>query len=143
MTDKKSAERVTISLEPELLEQFDLFLDEKGYGNRSEGMRDAVRQLLAQDRVDASEETACVGCVTYVYDHRERQLSNRLMEAQHHHHNIPAATLHLHIDANNCLEATVLNGTVKEVRHVANHITSQTGVKNGHLHIIPVEPEDG
>lgn len=143
MTDKKAAERVTISLEPELLEQFDRFLEEKGYSNRSEGMRDAVRQWLAQDQVEASDDTECVGCVAYVYDHRERQLSNRLMEAQHHHHDIPAATLHLHIDANNCLEATVLSGTVKDVRHVANHITSQTGVKNGHLHIIPVEPDDG
>ena len=142
MKDKKSAERVTISLEAGLLEQFDRFLEEKGYGNRSEGIRDAVRQLLAQNRVEASESAPCVGCVTYVYDHHERQLSTRLIEAQHHHHEIPAATLHLHIDKDNCLEATVLRGTVAEVRHVANHITSQTGVKNGQLHIIPVDAGD-
>ena len=142
MKDKKSAERITISLEASLLDQFDRFLEEKGYGNRSEGIRDAVRQLLAQNRVEASESAPCVGCVTYVYNHHERQLSSRLMEAQHHHHEIPAATLHLHIDKDNCLEATVLRGSVAEVRHVANHITSQTGVKNGQLHIIPVDADD-
>ncbi|HEY9080955.1 hypothetical protein [Magnetovibrio sp.] len=68
-------------------------------------------------------------------------LSSRLMEAQHHHHDIPAATLHLHIDERNCLEATVLRDTMKDVRHLSNHLTSQTGVKNGRLHIIPIDSD--
>lgn len=139
MKEKKMMERVTITLDADLLSQFDAYMDKQGYGNRSEGIRDAIRQLLADDRIAADENAPCVGCVTYVYDHQERLLSSRLMEAQHHHHDVPAATLHLHIDEKNCLEATVLRGTVKDVRHLSNHLTSQTGVKHGRLHLIPVD----
>jgi len=141
MKEKKSMERITITLEADLLKQFDAYMDAKGYRNRSEGIRDAIRQLLADERIAEDEDAQCVGCVSYVYDHQERLLSSRLMEAQHHHHDIPAATLHLHIDERNCLEATVLKGTVKDVRHLSNHLTSQTGVKHGRLHIIPVESD--
>lgn len=141
MKEKKSMERVTITLEADLLAQFDAYMDAKGYSNRSEGIRDAIRQLLADERIAVDDEAQCVGCVSYVYDHQARLLSSRLMEAQHHHHDIPAATLHLHIDERNCLEATVLKGTVKDVRHLSNHLTSQTGVKHGRLHIIPVESD--
>lgn len=133
-------ERITISIDDDLLEDFDRYVSRKGYQNRSEGMRDAVRQLLAVERIESRDSAKCVGCVVYVYRHDERALSSRLVKAQHRHHEIPAATLHLHLDSANCLEATVLRGTVAEVRSLADQITSQTGVKHGRLHIIP---EDG
>jgi len=132
-------ERITISIDEGLLQDFDRYIETKGYSNRSEGMRDAVRQLLAAEQVEKKQDAKCVGCVVYLYDHSERALSSRLVEAQHHHHEIPAATLHLHLDAVNCLEATVLRGTVAQVRNMADQITSQTGVKHGRLHIIPVD----
>ncbi|WP_417798090.1 nickel-responsive transcriptional regulator NikR [Terasakiella pusilla] len=132
-------ERVTITLEDELLEKFDKFIEAKGYKNRSEGIRDALRSLLAEEEVSSNDEAKCVGCVVYMYNHKERTLSSRLVEEHHHHHDIPAATLHLHVDAENCLETTVLNGTVKQVRSMANRITSQTGVKHGWLHIVPLD----
>ena len=131
-------QRVTITIDDDLMAAFDGYVARKGYGNRSEGMRDAVRQLLAVEEVARNESAPCVGCVVYVYKHSERALSARLVAAQHHHHEIPAATLHLHLDAETCLEATVLRGTVAEVRAMADQITSQTGVKHGRLHIIPV-----
>lgn len=134
-------ERVTITIDGDLLDSLDGYIERKGYANRSEGIRDAIRNLLADERVAAAEDASCVGCVTYVYNHKQRALSSRLVETQHHHHDVPAATLHLHIDADNCLEATVLHGTVHDVRHMADQITSQTGVKHGRLHIIPIEKE--
>lgn len=132
-------QRVTISIDDSLLAQFDRYVETRGYTNRSEGMRDAVRQLLAAEQISTEENGKCVGCVVYVYNHEQRALSSRLVKAQHHHHEIPAATLHLHLDSINCLEATVLRGTVREVRDMADRITSQTGVKHGRLHIIPVD----
>ncbi len=134
-------ERISVTIDDDLLADFDLYMEKKGYRNRSEGIRDAIRQLLADERLKEDDTQPCVGCVVYMYNHQERTLSSRLVEAQHHHHDIPQATLHLHVDAKNCLEATVLNGTVGEVRHMADHLISQTGVKYGHLHIIPTEEE--
>lgn len=132
-------ERVTVAIDDDLLEKFDRLIASKGYANRSEGVRDAIRLLLADQQVTEDEDAPCVGCVVYMYNHKERTLSSRLVEAQHHHHDTPAVTLHLHVDAENCLEATVLNGSVREVRHLADHITTQTGVKYGRLHLIPVD----
>ncbi|NVK18519.1 MAG: nickel-responsive transcriptional regulator NikR [Methylocystaceae bacterium] len=132
-------ERVTITIEDDLLEKFDQLIELKGYKNRSEGIRDALRNLIAEQEVDSNEEANCVGCVVYMYNHKERTLSSRLVEEHHHHHDIPAATLHLHVDSENCLETTVLKGQVKEVRDMANRITSQTGVKHGWLHVVPLE----
>lgn len=133
-------ERVTVTIDDDLLEKFDRLIARKGYANRSEGMRNAIRALLAEDLEQGDDAAHCVGCVVYAYNHKERALSSRLVEAQHdHHHDVPAATLHLHIDAENCLEATVLTGSVKEVRHVADRITSQRGVRHGHLHLIPID----
>lgn len=135
-------ERVTITIDESLLAQFDQKLEQKGYANRSEGIRDAIRQWLADEQVSTSQNAPCVGCVVYVYNHKERLLSSRLVETQHRHHDIPAATLHLHIDPENCLEATVLSGSVAEVRSLADQITSETGVRHGSLHIIPIDPPE-
>ena len=134
-------ERITVTIDDGLLEKFDELIELKGYANRSEGIRDAVRQMLADQQITADEDAECVGCVVYMYNHKERALSSRLIEAQHHHHDIPTATLHLHIDAENCVEATVLNGTVRDVRSLADQITSQTGVKHGLLHLIPIDED--
>jgi len=130
-------ERVTITIDEDLLAAFDALTDAKGYANRSEGMRDALRQWIAENDTSLDDAAPCIGCVVYVYNHKERTLSSRLVEAQHHHHDMPAATLHLHVDADTCLEATVLEGNVGEVRHLADSITSQHGVRHGRLHIIP------
>lgn len=132
-------ERITVTIDDELLEEFDDLILQKGYTNRSEGIRDAVRQMLSDQKVTEDENAKCVGCVVYMYNHKERALSSRLVEAQHHHHEIPTATLHLHIDAENCVEATILNGPMGDVRMLADQITSQTGVKHGRLHLIPIE----
>lgn len=134
-------ERITVTINDALLEKFDELIELKGYANRSEGVRDAVRQMLADQQIAADEDSKCVGCVVYMYSHKERALSSRLIEAQHHYHDIPTATLHLHIDADNCVEATVLNGAVRDVRKLADHITSQTGVKHGRLHLIPIDSD--
>lgn len=135
-------ERITVTIDDDLLEQFDALIELKNYSNRSEGIRDAIRLMLADQKISAGENTKCVGCVVYMYNHKERALSSRLVEAQHHHHDIPTATLHLHIDADNCVEATVLNGSVHEVRSLADQITSQTGVKHGRLHLIPIDTDE-
>jgi CopG family nickel-responsive transcriptional regulator len=131
-------QRITVTIEDDLLDRFDGLIAAKGYANRSEGVRDAVRRMLADQTIESDEAAPCVGCVVYTYNHTERSLAARLIEAQHHHHDIPTATLHLHIDPQNCVEATVLKGAVRDVRRLADHIMSETGVKHGRLHMIPV-----
>lgn len=132
-------QRITISVDDDLLTEFDAWMSDKGYGNRSEAFRDLVRARLASDSLAPAEEGDCVGCLSYVYDHEERQLSRRLVSAQHERHELVVATLHVHLDHDSCMEVAVLHGAAAEVRHFADGISAEGGVRHGRLHLVPVE----
>lgn len=132
-------QRWTISVDDDLAEEFDKFVASKGYSNRSEAFRDLVRKELGQSDLDDGRAKWCVATVSYVYDHHERMLANRLTQLQHDHHDVAIASQHVHLDHDNCLETVILKGTITEVRACADAIISQTGVRHGNVHIVPVE----
>src|SRR5262245_48545398 len=108
--------RISISLESALLGAFDEHLTAKGYANRSEAIRDLIRdRLVREETARASGEQVAV--VTLVYDHHARELAARLIDKQHHHHELVVSSLHVHLGERHCLEVSVLRGPVKEVRH--------------------------
>jgi len=131
--------RLTISVDDELADTFDQLVARKGYLNRSEAFRDLVRKALDDAELAAGKATWCVATVSYVYDHHARQLSNRLTQIQHAHHNVALATLHVHLDHENCLETVVLKGRMADVRATADGIIAQTCVRHGSVHLVPVE----
>lgn len=132
-------QRITISVDDELLAEFDGYMMRKAYKNRSEAFRDLVRERLAAERLEPAEEGDCIGCLSYVYNHEERQLARRLMAAQHEHHELGLTTLHVHLDHESCMEAVVLHGSAAEVRRFAEAVSAEGGVRHGRLHLIPVE----
>jgi CopG family nickel-responsive transcriptional regulator len=134
-------ERITISLDDELAIQFDRFLNERGYKNRSEAMRDLIREKLESERLERSREGHCVGTLTYVFNHHERELARKLTSAQHHHHNLAISTLHVHLDHDHCMETVVLSGPISEVREFADSVISRPGVRHGQLYQVPVDIE--
>ena len=132
-------ERVTISLDDNLLEQFDGYLERKGYANRSEAIRDLLRERLEADRLSRDERANVVGCLSYVFNHQQRELSRRLTKAQHDNHDLVLSTLHVHLDHDNCLEASILQGHAADVRKFAAATIAETGVRHGDLHLVPTE----
>lgn len=132
-------ERVTISLDDDLLEQFDGHIGRKGYGNRSEAIRDLLRERLEADRLATDANAHVVGCLSYVFNHEQRDLSGRLTRAQHDHHDLVVSTLHVHLDHENCLEVAVLDGHAEDVRAFADATIAETGVRHGSLHLVPAE----
>ncbi len=134
-------ERITISLDDELARQFDALLARKGYGNRSEAVRDLIRGELERERLARAEARWCVATLSYVFNHQERELARRLTQAQHHHHDLHLSTLHLHLDHDNCLEVVVLQGKTEQVRRFSDQVMAEAGVRHGHLNLIPVELE--
>lgn len=132
-------ERITISLEEELLAELDAYMGRTGYANRSEALRDILRAELEADRLSSGRATHCVACLTYVYNHEERELSQRLVRAQHDHHDLGLSTLHVHLDHENCMEAVILRGATTKVRDFANEIVAQRGVRHGNLHMVPAD----
>lgn len=130
--------RFTISLEDKLGARFDHFIQERGYKNRSEAVRDLIRNKLDQDSLMRDDNADCVGTLTYIYNHHERDLSRRLAESQHQSHDLSISTLHVHLDHDNCMETVVLRGKVREVSAFAESTISQPGVRHGQVYIVPV-----
>ena len=132
-------ERVTISLDDTLLDDFDAYIRRKGYENRSEAIRDLLRQRLEADRLEEGRAEHTVACVSYVYNHHQRELARRLTQAQHEHHDLTLSTLHVHLDHENCLEVAILRGPTGEVRRFAEATIAETGVRHGAVHLVPAE----
>ena len=136
-------ERITVTVDHDLLDQFDRFMDRRGYANRSEAIRDIIRTHIEADRLSSEAARYCVGCFSYVFRHRERELSGRLTSAQHDHHDVVLSTLHVHLDHDNCIEAMILQGETERVRGFADSVMSERGVRHGHLQLVPIDMRIG
>ena len=132
-------ERITISLDEELASAFDSLIAARGYSNRSEAMRDLLRAELERSRQAKSEGEHCIATLSYVYNHHERELAERLTGLQHAHHDLTVSTLHAHLDHDNCLECAILKGPSAEVRRFAEAMVAERGVRHGSLNLISVE----
>lgn len=134
-------QRFTISLDEDLAMAFDQLIRSRGYTNRSEAIRDMLRQELEHTRLARQEAPHCVATLSYVYNHHERQLAERLTDHQHHAHDLVVSTMHVHLDHDHCLEAVILRGATEEVRRFADHLSAERGVRHGQLNLIPVDAE--
>ena len=133
-------ERITITLDDDLLDEVDRMITTHGYQNRSEAIRDFVRAGIQQSRRDAGRSENCVAALVYVYDHAARELSKRLVESFHGHHDLSLATLHVHLDDDMCMEVTALRGPTAQVQHLAEHVIAERGVRYGRVVMIPAKP---
>ena len=122
--------RFGVSLEEDLLRSFDRSITQLGYANRSEAIRDLIRDHLIQKKVSGSKGEI-VGVITLVYDHRTHRLGDTLADMQHKADVAINASLHIHLDENNCLEVIVIRGESQEVHGVAGRLIATKGVENG------------
>lgn len=124
--------RVSISLESALLEDFDRHISGKGYATRSEAIRDLIRDLLVRDKARRTEKDQ-VAVVSLVYDHHARELAARLIDKQHHHHDLVVSSMHVHLGERHCLEVSILRGPGKEVTHLGDELLATKGVLHGDI----------
>ncbi len=124
--------RFGISLDGDLLEDFDRLIGQKGYPSRSEAIRDLIRDYLVKDEWQ-KDDAETVGAITLVYDHHTRELSDNLTELQHQFHKAVLSSLHLHLDAHNCLEVIVVKGPARDLKTIADRLIGARGVKHGKL----------
>ncbi|KAF0102490.1 MAG: CopG family transcriptional regulator nickel-responsive regulator [bacterium] len=134
-------ERITISLDESLARAFDVLIRSRGYANRSEAVRDMLRRELESDRLAREDAPHCVASLSYVYNHHERRLAERLTDLQHHAHDLVVSSMHFHLDHDHCLETLFLRGHTVEVRALAEQISAERGVRHAALNLVPVETE--
>lgn len=122
--------RASLSMEQDLMERFDRFLEKSGHDNRSEAVRDLIRARLLEEEWDEDDAEA-IASVTLIYDHSQRKLARQIEEHGHQHHDVVLSSMHVHVSAETCIEVIVLRGAPEQLKHVANHLIGLPGVLHG------------
>jgi CopG family nickel-responsive transcriptional regulator len=124
--------RFSISLEIDLSKKFDLWMKKNGYQNRSEAIRDLIRDKLVEEEWK-DDQKEVVAILSLVYDHGNRELPEVLTNIQHEHYNLIMSSTHIHLDRDNCLEAIILKGKAGQIKKAASKLLSLRRVKHGRL----------
>lgn len=132
-------QRVTITVDDELMVELDRIIEARGYQNRSEAIRDLARAGIRQVAETLDKQRDCVAALVYVYDHSERQLAKRLADTFHDHHELSLASMHAHLDYDSCMEVTILRGKADKVQHFADHVIAERGVRHGRVVLVPTD----
>ena len=131
-------QRITITIDEDLLEATDALMRRRGYESRSEALREVLRSHLRDERAEDGA-APCIAALSCVYDHATRDLARRMADTMHEHHDLVVSTLHVHLDHDSCLELSVLRGPAAAVRKLADSLTAQRGVRHSNLHLVPAE----
>jgi CopG family nickel-responsive transcriptional regulator len=132
--------RIAISLPPKLLEKFDEMTERMGYANRSEAIRDAVRNYILKNEL-RNEKGKRVGVISIVYDHDVRGVNDVLTDLQHKYHDIIQSSTHLHLDAHNCMELIMVKGEAKRITEIKDSLATVSGVTHSDLLITGIAEE--
>ena len=125
--------RFGVSLPKTLITRFDQLIKQKQYPNRSEAIRDLIRKMLIEEEIQSDQEV--LGVLHLLYDHHQRELSDRLTDIQHDHHNLIISSTHVHLDHDNCLEVILLKGRAGQIKQIADRLIAIKGVKHGQLYL--------
>lgn len=141
MAEKDDLIRFGVAFPAALIGQFDRYIAEEGYSNRSEAIRDLARRaMLEPARIAADAQVA--GTIVMVYDHHVRELPLLLMDLQHRCHHAIISTMHVHLNHHQCLEVLIVRGQMAELRELHRQIQAQKGVDYAELSVTYAEPEN-
>lgn len=135
-------QRITITIDGPLAETLDTMAEERAYASRSEAVRDLVRDGIERWRAEHAEIAQCVASLSYVYDRRIRSLPQRLADMQHAAHDLVVAATAIRLDHVNTLESVILRGSAAAVRHFADHVRAERGVRLSSFNMVEVQPSD-
>jgi CopG family nickel-responsive transcriptional regulator len=125
--------RFGVSIDRDLLENYDALIAERGYATRSEALRDLIRDALIQQKIEMHSDINALGSLTLVYDHHARNLVQEMGAIQHDFHDNILSVMHLHVSHDDCLEIIALHGAVSKIVELANRLLILKGIKNGKL----------
>lgn len=125
--------RFGVSIDQDLLENYDRLIAERGYATRSEALRDLIREALIAQKIETESEINALGSLTLVYDHHARNLAQEMGAIQHDFHDNILSVMHLHVSHDDCMEIIALRGVVSKIIELANGLLSLKGIKNGKL----------
>ena len=125
--------RFGVSIEQDLLENYDRLIAERGYATRSEALRDLIREALIQRKIEDDLRTQVLGSLTLVYDHHASNLLQEMAHVQHDFHEVVLSVMHIHVSHTDCMEILAVRGMISEIVGLADKLLSLKGIKNGKL----------
>lgn len=125
--------RFGVSIDQDLLENYDRLIAERGYTTRSEALRDLIREALIQQKIEMDSDMNVLGSLTLVYDHHASNLLREMGNLQHKYHETILSVMHIHVSHDDCMEIIALRGMVSNIVKLANGLLSLKGIKNGKL----------
>jgi len=134
-------QRVTISLDDNTAEAIDAHMNRSGYQNRSEAIRDLVRDALVRSQEQTVDADECIAAVSYVFAYEGRDLTLRLDRVQHEHHDLTISSMRTRLDHHHCMEVTLLKGPTAAVRKLAEETMAERGVRFGQINLVPVRTD--
>lgn len=123
--------RFGVSLNKDLLDRFDGLIRKRNYTNRSEAIRDLIREELVKQQWQEGDEV--IGAITLVYNHHKRELINKITDIQHDYQKGIISTQHVHLEDDNCMEIIAIKGTPEMAQALADTLKSTKGVKHATL----------
>ena len=133
-------ERIGVSLENKLLAEFDKFITGKGYKNRSEAIRDLIREHLSKQKLE-HKKTPAIGAIFLIYDHHTAHISSVFKKLQHHKPIKTISSIHVYIDRHNCLEILLIRGLACDINTLGEKMISLRGVKHGYINLVATNEE--
>ncbi|WP_297437972.1 nickel-responsive transcriptional regulator NikR [Thermococcus sp.] len=124
--------RFGVSIPDNLLEKFNKIIEERGYTNRSEAIRDLIRDFIVRYEWETGDADVA-GTITMVYNHDEADVVKELLDLQHDYLSEIVSSIHVHMDRHNCLEVVIVKGKAKRIKEIADRLLSLKGVKHGKL----------
>lgn len=128
MRDMSNLYRFGISLEQSLIDAFDQHIKKENYQNRSEAIRDMIREKISTPKWGSDVPVA--GAVIMTYDHHKRDLLGKLTDVQHDYQDSIISTQHVHLDHHHCLEIIAVRGKACEIEELSSKLKAFIGVKN-------------
>ncbi|MCP8316894.1 MAG: nickel-responsive transcriptional regulator NikR [archaeon] len=132
---KKGVSRISISLPPDLLDEFDKTIKQMSY-DRSKAIQTSIRNFLTENKWMHEEKGIVMGALAMIYDHEVKGLEESLTDSQHLYSNIISSSMHIHLDERNCLEIIAVKGKVESIRDLTQDLMSKRGVKQIRLAIV-------
>lgn len=133
---KKKLKRFGVAIPENLLSKFDNFIKQKNYQNRSEAIRDLIREKFVEKSWQENKEV--YGVISIVYDHHKRALVDKIVDVQHTHQKLIIASQHVHLSHDNCLEVIIVKGKAKEIQYLKDNLSSIKGVIHSTLSITDI-----
>jgi len=129
MATAKGVARFSVSLPPNLVEDFDASWKNMGYENRSKAAHDAFRAFITENKWTAEEDEEIAGTITLLYYLDKPGLLNHVVETQHKFEGIVLSSMHLHLTENKCMEIIAVRGKASEVKLLGQELITRKGVK--------------